>query len=144
MNFILIYYSIYISITLILLILVGNTLFKNGKVFLFDIFNGDVELVEAINRLLLVGFYLINIGYVLAFLKVWGVKDWVTMIEKLSSHLGGVMIAVGIIHMFNIIILFYMRRKNMKQKKKAYLTGEERTVGVPIIQENKIEKNIAL
>ncbi len=144
MNFVLIYYSIYISLTLVLLILVGNTLFKNGKVFLYDIFNGDVELVEAINRLLLVGYYLINIGYVLAFLRVWGVKDWVTMIEKLSSHLGAVMIGVGILHMFNIIILFYMRRKNMKQKKEGLLESQQAVPVNPIMQENKVEKNIAL
>jgi len=144
MTYMLIYYSLYLGLTLFLLILVGNTLFRNGKVFLYDIFNGDVELVEAINNLLLVGFYLINIGYVLASLKAYGVNNWISMIEKLSSNLGGVMITVGIIHMFNILILFYMRRKNVKQKNQALLDPKEQPDANAIIVENNLEKNIAL
>ena len=63
MNYIIITYSFYLAITIALTVWVARTLFKNGKVFLIDIFHGNKELADSVNNLLLVGFYLINIGY---------------------------------------------------------------------------------
>jgi hypothetical protein len=63
MTYILISYSIYLLLTVILTVWVARTLFKNGKIFLIDIFHGNEELAKAVNNLLLVGFYLINTGY---------------------------------------------------------------------------------
>ncbi|MGN6477168.1 MAG: hypothetical protein ACTHKV_08080, partial [Flavipsychrobacter sp.] len=63
MNNIIILYSFYLVITICVTIWVARTLFRNGKLFLIDIFHGDKDLAQAVNNLLLVGFYLINIGY---------------------------------------------------------------------------------
>ena len=63
MSYILICYSVYLILTVILTVWVARTLFRNGKVFLIDIFHGNEELAKAVNNLLLVGFYLVNIGY---------------------------------------------------------------------------------
>ena len=70
MNYIIITYSFYLFITIALTIWVARTLFKNGKVFLIDIFHGNKELADSVNNLLLVGFYLINIGYAVYTLQV--------------------------------------------------------------------------
>ena len=63
MSYILISYTRYLLLTLALTVWIARTLFSNGKVFLLDIFHGNKELANAVNNLLLVGFYLINIGY---------------------------------------------------------------------------------
>ena len=63
MNNIIVLYAAYLLITITVTIWVARTLFRNGKLFLVDIFHGNKELAEAVNNLLLVGFYLINIGY---------------------------------------------------------------------------------
>ncbi|WP_431211927.1 hypothetical protein ACQ86N_40105 [Puia sp. P3] len=62
MTYILVCYSAYLVIIVLLTVWVARTLFRNGKVFLIDIFHGNEELARAVNNLLLVGFYLINKG----------------------------------------------------------------------------------
>lgn len=70
MNQVIITYSLYLFITIALTIWVAKTLFKNGKVFLYDIFHGNKELADSVNNLLLVGFYLINMGYAIYTLQI--------------------------------------------------------------------------
>lgn len=113
MNLTLTSFGIYTLFSLSMVILVGTVLFKNGKVFLFDIFKGDTELTEAVNRLLLIGFYLINFGYILInynFAKAIG--NWIELLQKLSSELGIIIFSLGIIHMINIFFLMKMRKKS--------------------------------
>ncbi len=69
MNYIIVTYCLYLFITICLTIWVARTLFKNGKVFLIDIFHGNKELADSVNNLLLVGFYLVNLGYVVCSLQ---------------------------------------------------------------------------
>ena len=58
-------YLIYITISIFVTIFVARTLSKNGLAFLVDGFSGDRELAQSVNHLLVVGFYLINLGFVL-------------------------------------------------------------------------------
>ena len=55
-------YTIYTILSLALTVWVGRTLFSNGRIFIIDSFNGNIEMADAVNKLLLVGFYLLNIG----------------------------------------------------------------------------------
>ena len=63
-------YSVYIVLSVALTIWVAQTLFKNGRIFLVDVFKGNEGLADSVNHLLVVGFYLINLGYVCLALKV--------------------------------------------------------------------------
>ena len=69
MNFVVLGYLIYLAISITLTIWVARSLFKNGRVFLVDTFLGDEKLADSVNHLLLIGFYLINFGYVSMILK---------------------------------------------------------------------------
>ena len=55
-------YTTYTILSLVLNIWVGRTLFSHGRIFIIDSFNGNIEMADAVNKLLLVGFYLLNIG----------------------------------------------------------------------------------
>lgn len=57
-------YVVYLTISLALTVWVARTLERNGRVFLIDALQGNAELADSVNRLLVVGFYLINVGYV--------------------------------------------------------------------------------
>ncbi len=115
MNLTLISFAIYAFVAFILVSLVGRALFQNGKIFLFDIFKGDTELTSAVNRLLLIGFYLINIGFVLlTYSHSHVLSSWIKLIEKVSMELGTIIFSLGIIHMLNIILLLKMRKKSEK------------------------------
>ena len=62
-------YLIYVIVSIAITVWVARTLYNNGRIFLIDAFSGNVELADAVNHLLVVGFYLINIGYVALALK---------------------------------------------------------------------------
>ena len=63
-------YSLYLLIAIPVTIWVAKTLHRNGRVFLVDCFHGNAEMADSVNHLLVVGFYLINIGFVTLFLKI--------------------------------------------------------------------------
>ena len=114
MNYIIITYSFYLVITIALTIWVARTLFKNGKVFLIDIFHGNKELADSVNNLLLVGFYLINIGYAVYTLQVTSVISNVQqVIESLSLKIGLIILILGGMHFFNLYIFFTLRKKEI-------------------------------
>ncbi len=112
MNYTVITYSIYLPITIILTMWVARALFTNGRVFLVEIFHQDNTLADSVNKLLLVGFYLINIGYAVYTLKIWDSIDNIqSMIEVLSEKIGWIILILGAMHFFNLFILFNLRRK---------------------------------
>lgn len=115
MEFKIITYAAYVVISLGLTYWVGNTLHKYGQTFLLDIFDQDEVLTTSINKLLLIGFYLINLGYILVNLITrQAIKTPIDMIELLSEKIGGIVIVLGVMHFTNILILFRMRTRAKK------------------------------
>ena len=116
MNYIIITYSFYLFITIALTIWVARTLFKNGKVFLIDIFHGNKELADSVNNLLLVGFYLINIGYAVYTLQVThNIANVQQVIESFSLKIGLIILILGGMHFFNLYIFFTLRKKAIQE-----------------------------
>jgi hypothetical protein len=126
MNYIILTYSFYLVITVCLTIWVARTLFKNGKVFLVDIFHGNKELADSVNNLLLVGFYLINIGYAVYTLQIeTAITNVQEVIEKLSIKIGLIILILGAMHFFNLYIFFALRKKaNLHNRFKAPIVNE--------------------
>ncbi|HXD31992.1 MAG TPA: hypothetical protein VN643_12800 [Pyrinomonadaceae bacterium] len=105
-------YLIYLAISIALTIWVARTLHKNGRVFLVDVFHGNEALADSVNHLLVVGFYLINFGYVSMALKLSkSVLNTQEGIEALSVKVGMVLIVLGGMHFFNLFIFSRMRRR---------------------------------
>ena len=53
-------YISYVVLSVVLTVWVAQTLHKNGRVFLVEVFSGNEALADSVNHLLVVGFYLIN------------------------------------------------------------------------------------
>ena len=106
----LITYAIYVAISLAITVWVGRTLNKNGRVFLVENFQGQEALADSINHLLLVGFYLVNIGFISLALR-YGEKpsDAVGAVEFLSTKIGLVVVVLGFMHFFNMNMLVKFR-----------------------------------
>ena len=104
-------YCVYLAISLALTIWVGRTLHHRGRIFLVKCF-GNENLADAVNHLLLVGFYLVNLGYVCLALK-YGVKplDLPQSIEFLSTKIGLVMLILGAMHFFNLFLFTHINRE---------------------------------
>ena len=100
-------YLLYITISLGLTFWVGRTLNKNGHIFLMENYEGKEALVLAINNMLLVGFYMINIGFICYSLKIAGVGPgtYAQVIEFLSVKVGLIAILLGMMH-FGLMFAF--------------------------------------
>jgi hypothetical protein len=111
-NYTMLAYSIYLVLTIGLTIWVARTLFKNGRIFLVDIYHGNEPLADSVNQLLVVGFYLINIGYAVFTLQNMGeVDSTVEMMKTLSKSVGAIILILGAMHFFNLFIFFEMRKR---------------------------------
>jgi len=105
-------YASYLSVSILLTAWVARTLHKNGRIFLVDSFGGNEALADSINHLLVVGFYLINIGYAALALKEGAApQDLRGVLEMLSSKVGVVLLVLGGMHFFNLLVFSKMRRR---------------------------------
>ena len=105
-------YISYLIVSVTLTIWVAKTLHKNGRIFLVDAFHGNEPLADSINHLLVVGFYLINIGYVSLALREGEMPiDLQGVLEMLSRKVGVVLLVLGGMHFFNLFVFSRMRRR---------------------------------
>jgi hypothetical protein len=117
MNHIIIAYFIYLPIALAFTIWVGRTLFRNGRVFLLETFHGNAEIADAVNKLLLVGFYLINMGYAVYTLQImYDINSVRQLIETLSIKIGVIILILGFMHFFNLFVFFQLRKRARLEK----------------------------
>ena len=105
-------YAAYLVITIAMTIWVAYTLSTNGLVFLVDAFGGRDDIAKSVNHLLVVGFYLINLGYVSLALR-FGTRptDVVEAIEYLSTKVGLALLVLGAMHFFNMYVIASWGRK---------------------------------
>lgn len=112
MDWKLVMYLVYVTLSVALTVWVGRTLYSNGRVFLISVFGGDTELASSVNRLLVVGFYLINLGFVSLALRTGDAVSTATgAVELLSRKMGLVLVVLGVIHLCNVLVLNRMRRR---------------------------------
>lgn len=89
---------------------VGRTLHANGAVFLIDAFKGKERLAESVNHLLVVGFYLVNGGWVVRAVRSAPVPTGVPdIITNIAGEFGGVLLLLGVMHFINVYVFNRMR-----------------------------------
>lgn len=116
MTIVTITYTIYLLLSVAITVSVARTLFHQGRVFLIDVFLGNTTLADAVNRLLVVGFYLVNLAGVLFNIHLGDqVTDATTSLDFLSSRIGSVLLVLGLMHFFNLIVLTAVHRRALRQ-----------------------------
>ncbi|HEX8115770.1 MAG TPA: hypothetical protein VF521_00735 [Pyrinomonadaceae bacterium] len=125
MNTIVVTYLSYVCLSVMLTVWVAQTLHKNGRIFLVDVFHGNEALADSVNHLLVVGFYLINFGYVTLALKLgYQVNNTQEGIEALSWKIGLVLLVLGAMHFFNLLVFSRIRRGATYGRTVAYAGPE--------------------
>lgn len=108
-------YLVYLLASIGLAVWVARTLHENGRIFLVDAFSGNEALADSVNHLLVVGFYLVNIGYISLVLRERApIDDIQGVIEILSAKMGVVLLVLGGMHFFNLWIFSRMRRRGLR------------------------------
>jgi hypothetical protein len=114
MNWLIGTYAAYLAISVALTVWVARTLHKNGRIFLVESFHGNESLADSVNHLLVVGFYLINIGYVTLALKYGAAAaNAQEAVETLSTKVGLVLLVLGVMHFFNLLVFTRMRKRGL-------------------------------
>ena len=99
----LIAYTAYLTITAFIILWVGNAFYRYGSVYLDEAFEGDSQRSKVLNKLLLTGYYLINLGYATWSLSNLGQADSLSLgFGVLSSRIGFITLALGLIHFINL------------------------------------------
>lgn len=107
-------YSIYLALSVFITVYVSRTLSKNGLPFLVAGFKGNVELAESTNHLLVVGFYLVNLGFVLLRMKTGVLIDTVEdVIVYQAAGIGVVLFVLGIAHFFNMYVINWLSQSGL-------------------------------
>jgi hypothetical protein len=109
MNVVLTYF-IYLLISIGLTIGVGWALARSGRTFLLDVFGGNEGLAEAVNRLLVVGFYVLNLGFVTLTMQTSGnIGSARQGVQLLSVKIGEVLLVLGALHFANLAVFARIR-----------------------------------
>src|ERR1043165_5742976 len=113
-------YVVYLAVSIALTIWVARTLSRNGRVFLADVLRGNEKLADAVNHLLVVGFYLVNLGFVALYLSGDGtIEDTRGVFEALSTKLGVVLLVLGVMHLANVYVLNRIRRRGVMERQQV-------------------------
>jgi hypothetical protein len=105
-------YLLYLLISTGLTIVVGTGLARSGRAFLLDVFNGNDTLARAVSRLLVLGFYLLSLGFVTLTMRSGGdIAGTRAGLQLLSVKIGEVMLALGVLPLITLAALARTRRR---------------------------------
>jgi hypothetical protein len=103
-------YLVYGAVSVALILWLARTLYRNGAVFLEDVFDNKA-LAHAVNRLLVTGFYLLNLGFAFLLLRADHTPDAVAAVYVLVRKLGLLLLVLGVLHMTNMFVFYKIRRR---------------------------------
>lgn len=110
-------YSIFISLMAFIIVVVGKICYRNGNVFVAELIPGHLALCQQINKILLIGYYLVNIGYCAVNLSFWQVISSTPMlVEVIALKMAGIIIILSALHYLNIFLLTTQVQKLIKQQ----------------------------
>lgn len=116
LNLNLIGYGIFIGLMVFIIVVVGKICYRNGNVFVAELIPGHVELCQQINKVLLIGYYLVNIGYCPVNLSFWqNIGSVAMLVEVISIKMAGIIIILSVLHYLNIYVLVTQIHKLIKQ-----------------------------
>jgi hypothetical protein len=106
MNFNIVSYLIYLSITTFIIVVVGKICYKNGTVFVSQIIPNHIDLCQKVNQVLLLAYYLLNIGYCAMTLIQWKTIETVPeIVETIASETSIIVLMISVLHYINIFII---------------------------------------
>ena len=103
-------YVIYALVALGLTVGLAMTLHRHGKMFLMELFPGNVQVAKAINSMLVTGFFMLNLGYGFLISRTEASATAFEATESLIQKLGVLLVSLGAIHFVNMGVFWKIRR----------------------------------
>jgi hypothetical protein len=105
-------YLLYLMISTALTVVVGTGLARSGRAFLLDVFGGNDTLARAVSRLLVLGFYLLSLGFVTLTMRTHGdIASARAGLQLLSVKIGEVLLVLGVLPLVTLAALARTRRR---------------------------------
>ncbi|UYQ94584.1 hypothetical protein MKQ68_05700 [Chitinophaga horti] len=106
-------YIIYLLLTYVITVHVGLVFYRNGRVFMLSLLHNDEQLTSFINKMLLTGYYLFNLGYAALMLRTWEViHTWTELISSIATMTGKIMLTLAIVHFCNMAFIYFLGKRN--------------------------------
>ncbi|MGO4709903.1 hypothetical protein AB4Y90_12465 [Chryseobacterium sp. 2TAF14] len=104
-------YLLFLGISFFITIDVGRRCFNSGKIYLEYLIN-DKDFCLTVNRILLVSYYLVNLGYIAINLSFWKkISNKEELLINVSSRIGIIVLILCALHFINIFTLYILRKK---------------------------------
>lgn len=104
-------YIIYLLLTYLITVHAGFSFYKNGKVYILQLLHGDEKLSQFINKMLLTGYYLLNLGYAALSINSWiTIESWVQLTVTVITLTGKIMLILSLIHFINMAVILLISR----------------------------------
>ena len=111
MNYNIIAYFIFILLMILIIVYAGNYFYRNGRVFMLGVFKGNESMTDAVNKILLIAYYLFNIGYAFVKLRSWEkLTDVENIISSVSFKMGLLVFVLAITHYFNMYVIYTLSK----------------------------------
>lgn len=121
MNYNIVSYCLYSLITIFVIYKVGKICHENGRIFILQLFNGDAAVTDTTNNILLMAYYLFNIGYAIMQFSYWvQVTNLAELISSISMKGGVLIMILACTHYFNIGLIIYLSKKKNHLSQKTY------------------------
>ena len=105
-------YILYIFITFFITVNVGLILYKNGRIYILEALHHNEELTDTVNKILLIGYYLLNLGYAALMLQYWEqITSYSMLIESVTTMVGRIVLGLAFMHYLNMFIIHKFRHK---------------------------------
>ena len=115
-------YIIFLTLMTFIIVFVGRYFYTNGRVFIISLFNGNVSLADHVNKLLLIAYYLFNIGYSFIKVKQWQkISNLEMMASSLASNIGVLIFILAVTHYFNMLVIYKLSKSNSVTNKSFQL-----------------------
>ncbi|MEO5684047.1 MAG: hypothetical protein ABIQ88_15500 [Chitinophagaceae bacterium] len=106
-------YIIYLFITYLITVRTGLLFYRNGRVYILNLLQGDEKLTDFINKMLLTGYYLLNLGYVAVMLRFWKtIAGFTDLLTSIASMTGKIMLTLSVIHFCNMAVIYFISKRN--------------------------------
>ncbi len=105
-------YITYLIITYLVTVKVGRVFYSNGRYYILAILKGDGQLTDFINKILLVGYYLMNLGYATIMLSFWKtITSFTDLIASVCTMTGRIILSLAIMHFVNMYTIVLIGKK---------------------------------
>lgn len=106
-------YIIYLLITYIITVHVGLRFYRNGRVYILRLMHGDEQFTDFINRILLTGYYLLNLGYAALMIRFWKtLTSFIDVLTSIASMTGKIMLTLAVIHFLNMAVILLISHRH--------------------------------